>query len=144
MRFIVSAHRMRIGLSDPHPTEVSLFFVFHPIFAQSNSSRCFAFFSKDEHEVPKMIDMSAEELLSFAEAARALPGHPHMSTLYRWRMKGVRGVRLESVLVGGRRFTSREALERFAARTTAADNTESVPLRAPDNGRAQLTARNTS
>jgi len=49
-----------------------------------------------------MIDITTETLLSLLDAAKQLPGRPHVSTLYRWRIRGVRGVRLETVLVGGR------------------------------------------
>ena len=58
-----------------------------------------------------MIDITTETLLSLLDAAKQLPGRPHVSTLYRWRIRGVRGVRLETVLVVGRRFTSKEALQ---------------------------------
>lgn len=37
----------------------------------------------------------------------------HYSTVFRWATKGARGRRLETVLVGGIRYTSFEALERF-------------------------------
>ena len=73
--------------------------------------------------------MINEALLSLAAAGRTLPGKPHLSTLHRWRLRGVRGVKLETVLVGGRRFTSHEALERFIERTTAAANGEPSPRR---------------
>jgi hypothetical protein len=53
-----------------------------------------------------------------------LPGRTarglHVGTIYRWMLRGIRGIRLETVLVGGIRYTSREALERFIAATTAA------------------------
>lgn len=75
------------------------------------------------------IEISCETLLSLADAAKALPNRPHTSTLHRWRMAGVRGVKLETCLIGGRRFTSLEALERFAAATTAAANGEPQPVR---------------
>lgn len=35
------------------------------------------------------------------------------STLHRWATNGVRGTVLETVRIGGRRFTSADALERF-------------------------------
>lgn len=72
-----------------------------------------------------MTDMS-ETLISLAEAARTLPGRPNIATLWRWRTAGVRGVTLETVTVGGRRYTSREALARFVAATTAAADGEPV------------------
>jgi Protein of unknown function (DUF1580) len=62
-----------------------------------------------------VIDPLTENLRSFGEASKALPGRPHVSTLHRWAGRGVRGRRLETVLIGGRRFTSLEALKRFAA-----------------------------
>lgn len=59
------------------------------------------------------IDLSSETLLSLRDAAKSLPGRPHISTIFRWRRVGVRGVRLETCRIGGRRFTSVEALNRF-------------------------------
>jgi Protein of unknown function (DUF1580) len=60
-----------------------------------------------------MIDIATERLLSFTQAAKALPGRVHLSTIHRWRLGGVRGIKLESVLIGGKRLTSAEALQRF-------------------------------
>lgn len=65
-----------------------------------------------------MIDIEGEKLISFCDAARRLPslrrGKPlNLKTLYRWAQTGRRGVRLESVRVGGTRCTSVEALARF-------------------------------
>jgi len=65
-----------------------------------------------------------EELLSLADAARALPRlrkdrKVHVSTLYRWISRGVRGVRLEALKIGRTVVTSREALQRFGERLMA-------------------------
>lgn len=57
----------------------------------------------------------AESLLTLKAAAKILPGHPHYATLFRWGQRGCRGIRLETILVGGIRYTSREALDRFIA-----------------------------
>lgn len=54
-----------------------------------------------------------EEFLSLAQAPRHIPGRPHVSTVWRWVNQGVRGHRLEAVAVGGRVFTTRQAIERF-------------------------------
>ena len=62
----------------------------------------------------------SEDLLSYPQASRECPGRPHVSTIFRWARRGVRGIRLETVLCGGRRFTSRQALKRFHERVTAA------------------------
>lgn len=70
----------------------------------------------------------SEKLLTLSEARARLPGRPDMSTLWRWYQRGVRGVRLETVVVGARRYTSAEALERFlSASTAAADGMQSRP-----------------
>lgn len=67
------------------------------------------------------IDLKAETAKTLARAARTVPGGPvHVSTIHRWRIKGVRGVRLETFLRGGIRYTTDEAMERFFAATTAA------------------------
>lgn len=71
------------------------------------------------------IDLQGENLLSLAEVAKKLPGRPHISTVHRWRLRGVRGVKLETVLVGGRRFTSDAALAEFVRCTTLAARTGS-------------------
>jgi hypothetical protein len=73
------------------------------------------------------IDVNSETLLSFAEASRTGPGRPHLGTLHRWRLAGVRGVLLESCLIGGKRFTSREALQRFADALADAGPPKSSP-----------------
>lgn len=77
------------------------------------------------------IDLQHEQLLSLSAVSKLLPGRPHASSIFRWISRGIRGVRLESTLLGGRRYTSREAIERFAAATTAAANGELPPVRTP-------------
>lgn len=69
------------------------------------------------------INISSEQLLTLAEAARVLPRlrgdrKVHVATLYRWISRGVGGVRLEAVKIGRTQVTSREALQRFAERLT--------------------------
>ena len=41
-------------------------------------------------------------------------------TTWRWAQRGIKGVRLETINVGGRRFTTTEAFARFVEATTAA------------------------
>ena len=54
-----------------------------------------------------------EEKISFPEASRITPGHPSINTLHRWRLIGLRDERLETCKIGGKRFTSAAALQRF-------------------------------
>ena len=67
-----------------------------------------------------MANLLEEDLVRFTAGIRSLPGRPHVSTGYRFITRGCRGVFLESILVGGRRFTSRQALLRFVDAVTAA------------------------
>jgi hypothetical protein len=65
-----------------------------------------------------MIDITQEELISITQAASIIPRRRagrkcHIATIYRWIQRGVKGVRLEAIQVGGTRCTSSEALQRF-------------------------------
>ncbi len=70
-----------------------------------------------------MVNVANESLLTLAQARSEFPGRERqgLATLHRWRLKGVRGVRLETILIGGLRYTSREAIERFITTQNAAD-----------------------
>lgn len=72
------------------------------------------------------IDLSQEALIRLTEAVQFLPGQPHVSTLWRWCHRGVLGVRLETIVGGGRRYTSKAAIGRFIERTTAARDGDAV------------------
>ena len=76
------------------------------------------------------------DLLTFPEASRELPGKPHVSTIHRWRLSGVRGIKLETKMIGGRRYVSRDSLNRFISQTTAAADGRPVPVRS-DKQRAR-------
>jgi len=59
-----------------------------------------------------------EPLLPMATAVhRATGRRTHVTTCHRWRLRGVRGVRLPTVLVGGRRLTSVGAVLRWIEAT---------------------------
>ena len=86
------------------------------------------------------IDYEVETLIPFHEARSALPGRKRVAlpTLHRWRLHGVRGVRLETVLVGGLRYTSREAIRRFIA--TQNRDEQSAPTITPTQRHKQSNA----
>jgi hypothetical protein len=65
------------------------------------------------------IDIDREELLSVTEARQSLPRTVAPGTLRRWITLGVGGHRLEAVRIGGKIFTSRQALARFVESMTA-------------------------
>jgi hypothetical protein len=70
-----------------------------------------------------------EELMSISEASRLLPNNPGPETIWRWRTKGIRGIRLQTVLIGGRRFVTRKAIEEFIERLTEAAEQRSTEQR---------------
>jgi hypothetical protein len=58
-----------------------------------------------------------EDLLNPTDACRLL--RCHVASFYRFAGKGVYGVVLETIRIGSRLWTSREACERFTAACTA-------------------------
>jgi len=78
-------------------------------------------------------DQFLGDAISLSKAAEICPGKPNITTLWRWCRHGCRGVRLDSFVRGGRRFTTAEALARFIQATTAvADSrTAASPTPAP-------------
>ena len=63
-------------------------------------------------------DILSEQRLTLSQAARVIG--VHTATVHRWHLKGVNGVKLSTVVIGGLRWTSRERLDDFIAATTAA------------------------
>lgn len=93
-----------------------------------------------------MIDISSEQVVSLTAATKLLPERrrgkrPDVCTLYRWTSNGVRGIRLESIMVGATRCTSAEALQRFCDSLTAqADGGAVAPPPRPKHRRKQIEA----
>jgi hypothetical protein len=86
--------------------------------------------------MPALSPIHREALVTFNEAAawvRDRTGRKtHLATLHRWALRGCRGRRLESVLIGRQRMTSREALLRFFdARSQPADIEATAPAAPP-------------
>ena len=64
------------------------------------------------------------------------------STAWRWAMKGVRGVRLETRRLGGTLYTSMEALERFSRTLAETDHKGNPrPTRSPKRPTARARKR---
>ena len=85
-----------------------------------------------------MIDIHSESIIPVSEIRSHVPRNPrtgkkaHLATGWRWIKRGCRGVKLETVLIGGKRYSSLEALQRFVERTTAAaDGTSTVTASTP-------------
>ena len=79
-----------------------------------------------------MINVSCEQLLTLAQAARLRPpgraGRPTSpSTLYRWATHGIRGFRLEAVRFGSVWYTSVEAMQRFVNQLSSQASASAAP-----------------
>ena len=83
-----------------------------------------------------MIDITKENLETLGQAARGIPGRTgrgvSTSAIWRWTTVGVRGCVLETILIGGVRYTSKEAMERFIA----AQNKSAAAAHSPDGRQA--------
>jgi hypothetical protein len=94
-----------------------------------------------------VIDSTLERVFGFAVAAKEIDRlrsgmtidqefagidrrKTNISTIYRWSTVGCRGVVLETIQVGGTRCTSREALQRFFVRLSAAQCGDVEPVAA--------------
>jgi hypothetical protein len=74
------------------------------------------------------IQVLEEEVLPLEDAKKLIPGRPDRSTIYRWALGGgSHGIKLESAKVGRKRFTSKQAIQRFVEAVTAAADGEIPP-----------------
>lgn len=83
-----------------------------------------------------------EPVMTFVEAAgwleRRFGRRPNVATIWRWAIKGIRGVRLRTISLGRYRYTSESALERFITETSGALPGERGPTqREPEAGDAE-------
>ena len=68
-----------------------------------------------------------EDLLTVREAASVFPGKVTRDAVDLYVRKGVRGEKLEVMFVGGKRLTSRQAINRFLARLNGEKPAERTP-----------------
>jgi hypothetical protein len=88
-----------------------------------------------------VINFATETLISLSQAAQLIPGRGNRkvspNTVWRWTRDGCRApdgttVKLESLRIGGRFCTSREAVARFVAATTGpVEVPPAAPIRTP-------------
>ena len=84
-----------------------------------------------------MIDLRTEDAITLTAAARhrliSPDGRPrHIARMYDYILHGLLGlsgerVRLEFVKIGGKRYTTVQAMERFTERLNMADSAKSIP-----------------
>lgn len=80
------------------------------------------------------IETDSNRLITFNQAAAtylAELARPSCATWWRWHKKGINGVRLKTLVFGGRRYTTPRFVEEWIAQLTAAANGERPPVRTP-------------
>jgi hypothetical protein len=98
------------------------------------------------------IVVAREDTFPLAETPKHVPPRRggrklHKATAFRWAKDGVRGVKLETIRIGGTLCTSVEALQCFFERLSATDSAVCTPIirtpkarqRAIDNADHELT-----
>jgi Protein of unknown function (DUF1580) len=93
-----------------------------------------------------VIDVDSEEVFLLSKAREHVSFAMSPATGWRWAIQGVQrrsgqpGERiwLETIMIGGRRYTSRQAIARFVAGLSAPTGT---PSTVPSGGRAEQIAR---
>lgn len=88
-----------------------------------------------------MVTTNLEELLTFAEAREIVPGRPHVATLQRWRLNGIRDphgkrVKLRATRVGGKLMLSRADIHDFLNRLNPEHSAAESSASASEPGRA--------
>ena len=83
-----------------------------------------------------MIDLMSETVRTLADLSELVPSRggktANPATLHRWATRGIAApdgsrIVLEAFFVGGRRYSSEEALERFIEAVTAAKEGQPIP-----------------
>ncbi|MGC3971780.1 MAG: DUF1580 domain-containing protein [Pirellulales bacterium] len=85
-----------------------------------------------------MIDLKCEQVFTLTQAAKSdlLPQRrfgkrPNIATFFRWAKRGLRGIVLETIQIGGAKCTSAEALQRFFERLSDPEPRPQVPTATP-------------
>lgn len=95
----------------------------------------------------RVINIHTEQLITISEAPAHLPPRHngrriHLSACYRWIKLGIQGIVLEAVRIGGVTYTSLEALQRFAERSSTDRHAAHSPTTATQRrGRDEMLAR---
>lgn len=89
------------------------------------------------------IDIQTETVIGIGAGCREFPPNGIAeATMARYIQKGIGGVKLETIKIGGRRYTSKEAIARFIAAQNA-DDAPAAPVITASQRRKQSEAART-
>ena len=99
-----------------------------------------------EKKAANVIDIIEEKMIAVRDVPRHLPARRngkrvHVSAVYRWSLRGLRGVVLETIRFGGTLYPSAEALQRFAESLTTARLEAAPPAPVPTRKRQRQVER---
>lgn len=63
-----------------------------------------------------------DKYIHWLDARKLFPSNPTRQTLHRWAKVGIRGNKLATILIGGRRYLTKDAIEGFIARGLREDD----------------------
>ena len=87
--------------------------------------------SMNDTAIETNADLATEDLVAVNVAGKKFKPPVSRTSLERWMRTGVRGIRLESIQIGHRRFVSIQAIERFIQRTNQPIDTNGHTRRTP-------------
>ncbi|MDZ4685309.1 MAG: DUF1580 domain-containing protein [Planctomycetaceae bacterium] len=67
-----------------------------------------------------MLEFDGTDFIPISQAGKHFPSSRSRATVWRWILNGVRGQKLATILIGGRRFTSAAAIQSFLERLNPA------------------------
>jgi hypothetical protein len=85
-----------------------------------------------------MVNLDFDDLITMAQASRLLPTQPSPCTLWRWRTKGINGVKLRCIKSGAHWLTSRRALCEFLVAQSSDKNQPGLSSDQPADINEQL------
>jgi hypothetical protein len=91
-----------------------------------------------------MIEALAATFVLLSKAGRLLSTNPSPATMWRWALKGVDGVKLHTTKIGGRRYTTAEALDLFVARLNGPRSANDPQVSSPRERQKDLASRRAS
>ncbi len=66
-----------------------------------------------DHQETNPLNLLTEDMIRLNEVPAELPERVNVSTVWRWATRGVGGIKLETVKIGGKKLTSRQAAHSF-------------------------------
>ena len=91
-----------------------------------------------------MIEVLAATFVLLSKAGRLLSTNPSPATMWRWALRGVDGVKLETFKIGGRRYTTPDSVEKFVSRLNGPRSANEPQVSSPRKRQNDLASQRAS